>query len=123
MYFVVIHISSNNSAEERIVSVTEKGQATIPKQLREEHGIRAPGRVKFFENDDGEIVVRPVGSMREFRGLDRSSTDGRPATAVLREERERDRQRTNDLVDRVESSSGESDDDRANDRHASNRGL
>jgi len=96
-------MSSNTRSndEERIVSVTEKGQATIPKRLREKHGIPAPGRVKFVENDDGEIVVRPVGSMREFRGLERESKDERLATAILREERERDKQRADELVERL----------------------
>ncbi|MFC7114565.1 AbrB/MazE/SpoVT family DNA-binding domain-containing protein [Natronoarchaeum sp. GCM10025703] len=42
-----------SNGDERIVSVTEKGQATIPKQLREKHGIQAPGRVKFVENEEG----------------------------------------------------------------------
>lgn len=94
-------MSSNTSnGEERVVSVTEKGQATIPKRLREKHGIPAPGRVKFVENEAGEIVVRPVGSMREFRGLERDSDEDRPATAVLRDERERDKQRVEDVVDR-----------------------
>lgn len=98
-------MSSNtpSNGEERIVSVTEKGQATIPKRLREKHGIPAPGRVKFVENEDGEIVVRPVGSMREFRGLERDGDTDHPATAVLREERERDKQRDEDVVERFSS--------------------
>lgn len=102
-------MSSNTSTngEERIVSVTEKGQATIPKGLREKHGIPAPGRVKFVENADGEIVVRPVGSMREFRGLEREVDEERPATAVLREERDRDKQRSDDLVERFSDDSEE----------------
>ncbi|NGM69884.1 AbrB/MazE/SpoVT family DNA-binding domain-containing protein [Natronolimnobius sp. AArcel1] len=98
-------MSSNTTGEERIVSVTEKGQATIPKQLREKHGIPAPGRVKFVENEDGEIVVHPVGSMREFRGLERDGSEDQPATAVLREERDRDKQRADDLVERFSSES------------------
>ena len=104
-YGGVIHMSSNTSgaSDGRIVTVTEKGQATIPKRLREKHGISAPGRVKFVENEDGEIVVRPVGSMREFRGLDRRSDEDRPATAMLRESRERDRRKTAEAVDRLSS--------------------
>jgi AbrB family looped-hinge helix DNA binding protein len=96
-------VSSNTSSdgEEQIVSVTEKGQATIPKQFREKHGISAPGRVKFVENEDGEMVVRPIGSMREFRGLERTTDETRPATALLREERERDAAKVDELVDRV----------------------
>jgi len=94
---------SNTEREgaERIVSVTAKGQATIPKPLREKHGISAPGRVKFIETDDGEIVVRPVGSMREFRGLAREGDDTRPATEVLREERDREAERTARVVDHL----------------------
>lgn len=102
-------MSSNTSAdgEERVVSVTEKGQATIPKRLREKHGIPAPGRVKFVENQDGEIVVRPVGSMREFRGLERDGDEARPATAVLRDERDRERRRDADAVARFADDTGE----------------
>lgn len=93
---------SRNTAdeEERIVSVSKKGQATIPKRFREKHGIPAPGRVKFIEKGD-EIVVRPVGSMREFRGLERTTDEARPATAVLRDERARDERELDELVDRM----------------------
>ena len=94
--------------EERIVTVTEKGQATIPKTLREKHGIPAPGRVKFAESEDGEIVVRPIGSMREFRGLDRTGDEERPATETLREERETDKRSSDERVARF---SGEETDD------------
>lgn len=93
---------SNTGAdgEERVVTVTKKGQATIPKSLREKHGISTPGRVKFVENEEGEITVRPVGSMDEFRGLERSGEEERPATEVLRESRESDKEETDELVDR-----------------------
>lgn len=98
-------MSSNteDNGEERIVSVTEKGQATIPKRLRKKHGISTPGRVKFVENEDGEIVVRPVGSMREFRGLERTGDEERPATAVLQESRDQDKQDSNKLVEQFAS--------------------
>ncbi|OAQ53795.1 hypothetical protein HTG_05895 [Natrinema mahii] len=97
-------MSSNttNGDEERIVTVTEKGQATIPKELRDEHGISAPGRVKFVETEDGDIVVRPVGSMREFRGLERTDDGDRPATAELRDTREREKRDLEAVVDRFD---------------------
>ncbi|ELY45784.1 AbrB/MazE/SpoVT family DNA-binding domain-containing protein [Natronorubrum tibetense] len=94
--------NTNGAGEERIVSVTEKGQATIPKRLREKHGIPVPGRVKFVENEAGEIVVRPVGSMREFRGLERDGEEELPATAVLRDERERDTRRSEAVVEKFD---------------------
>jgi len=78
--------NTERDGAERIVSVTAKGQATIPKPLREKHGISAPGRVKFVETESSKIVVRPVGSMREFRGLEREGDDTRPATEIFREE-------------------------------------
>lgn len=72
--------------EDRLVSVTEDGRVTIPESLRENHGISAPGRVLLIERNS-ELVVRPVGAMREFRGLERTGDDERPATTVLREAR------------------------------------
>ncbi|SDD97659.1 hypothetical protein [Natrinema hispanicum] len=41
--------------------------------------------------------------MREFRGLEREGDEDRPATAILREERERDKQRADDVVERFSS--------------------
>lgn len=42
-------MSNTSDSESEVVSVTEKRQVTIPKRLREKHGISAPGRVKFVE--------------------------------------------------------------------------
>jgi len=82
--------STEEDSDERVVSVSEKGQATIPKELRERHGISTPGKVRIRENDDGEIVVEPVPSLRAFRGA--AETD-RSGTEILREERKRDDRR------------------------------
>lgn len=100
---------SNTKEDDRgeIVSVTEKGQATIPKKLREKHGITAPGRVKFAENEDGEVVVRPIGAMREFRGLERTGSEKRSATEILRESREQDKRASEEIVDRIDDSDGD----------------
>jgi antitoxin PrlF len=100
-------MSNTDRAEDQVVSVTRKGQATIPKRLRERHGISSPGRVRFVETDDGELVVRPVGSMREFRGLERSGGEDRPGTEVLRESRDRDRNRDDELIGRFTDEPGD----------------
>lgn len=78
---------------EKVVSVSARGQATIPKEFREELGIDTPGRVKFVRTADGEIVVRPIRSVTELRGILKGETDqqGRSAVERLREERDRDR--------------------------------
>jgi AbrB family looped-hinge helix DNA binding protein len=85
--------SMSNAESEKVVSVSSRGQATIPKEFREELGIETPGRVKFVRTDEGEIVVRPIQSVTDLRGVLAGKTDdeGRSATDLLREERERDR--------------------------------
>jgi AbrB family looped-hinge helix DNA binding protein len=92
----------SSTETERVVSVTERGQATIPKEFREELGIEAPGRVKFVRTADGEIVVRPIRSATDLRGVLRGETDeqGRSATDRLRDERDRDRAGVEELRDR-----------------------
>ena len=78
------------------VTVTRKGQATIPKEFREKLHIDTPGRVRFVENEEGDVVIRPVKRPSEIRGaLARSEAeDGeRTATEMLREERERDEEK------------------------------
>ena len=77
------------------------GQVTIPKRVRETAGISAPGRVKFVENEEGQLVVRPVDSMREFRGLERTGDEERPATEILRKVRKRDEESCETLVERL----------------------
>ncbi|PSQ53003.1 AbrB/MazE/SpoVT family DNA-binding domain-containing protein [Halobacteriales archaeon SW_8_65_20] len=83
----------SKTESEKVVSVSARGQATIPKQFREELGIDAPGRVKFIQTEDGDIVVRPIHSVTDLRGVLDGKTDeqGRSATERLREERESDK--------------------------------
>lgn len=50
------------------VRVTEKGQVTIPKHLRDELGIGAGTEVEFERADDA-IVVRKVASPTRGRAL------------------------------------------------------
>lgn len=82
------------------VTVTSKGQATIPKEFRDKLHIDAPGRVRFVENEDGEVVIRPVKRPSELRGAlaseDEKGEHERSATELLREERERDEERTDE---------------------------
>ena len=78
------------------VTVTRKGQATIPKEFRDKLHIDTPGRVRFVENEEGDIVIRPVKRPSEIRGdLATSEVEEgeRTATETLREERERDKKK------------------------------
>ena len=80
------------------VTVTSKGQATIPKQFRDKLQIDTPGRVRFVENEAGDVVIRPVKRPSELRGALASQTEDEEASAtkLLREERERDKQNLDD---------------------------
>jgi antitoxin PrlF len=80
--------------EGRIVNLSQKGQATIPKDLREKHGIEPGSRVRIRENEQGEIVVEPLPSLQDFRG---AATTEERGTAILREERTVDEERSRRL--------------------------
>ena len=49
--------------------------------------------MKFVRTDAGDIVVRPIRSVKDLRGIlmDKTDEQGRSATERLREERERDK--------------------------------
>jgi len=88
----MIETSMSKAESEKVVSVSSRGQATIPKEFREELGIDTPGRVKFVRTEEGDIVVRPIHSVTDLRGIleDKTDDQGRSATERLREEREAD---------------------------------
>ena len=79
----------SKTESEKVVSVSSRGQATIPKEFREELGIDTPGRVKFVRTEEGDIVVRPIHSVTDLRGILKDKTDdqGRTATERLQKKR------------------------------------
>jgi antitoxin PrlF len=60
-------------------AITVKGQATIPKAIREHLGLKPGDRVKFFMHPDGSVVLLPKLSAVAFRGIVKSHR-GRPVT-------------------------------------------
>jgi looped-hinge helix DNA binding domain, AbrB family len=51
-----------------VVRVSQKGQATIPKELREKFGIETPGEVFVYEQQ-GCIIIEPVPSPEKLHGI------------------------------------------------------
>ena len=98
----MIKNSINKTESEKVVSVSSRGQATIPKEFREELGIDTPGRVKFVRTETGDIVVRPIHSVTDLRGILEGKTDeqGRSATERLHEERAADKASKEELRQR-----------------------
>src|SRR6516162_11227792 len=50
-------------------AITVKGQATIPKPIREHLGLQPGDRVKFFVHPDGSVVLLPKLSASAVRGM------------------------------------------------------
>jgi len=53
-------------------AITVKGQATIPKAIREHLGLEPGDRLKFFLHPDGSVVLLPKLPARTLRGFLRS---------------------------------------------------
>ena len=50
-------------------AITVKGQATIPKFIREHLGLKPGDRVKFFVHPDGTVVLLPKLPASALRGM------------------------------------------------------
>jgi antitoxin PrlF len=50
-------------------AITAKGQATIPKAIREHLGVKAGDRVKFFVHPNGSVVLLPKRPVTALRGI------------------------------------------------------
>jgi antitoxin PrlF len=60
-------------------ALTVKGQATIPKAIREHLHLKPGDRVKFFLHPDGSVVLLPKLSASALRGIVKSKRR-RPVT-------------------------------------------
>jgi AbrB family looped-hinge helix DNA binding protein len=68
--------------------VGAKGQVVIPKELRDELGIKPGDEVGFWRHDD-HVAVRPASHRRPLRGR----FEGSPLVEALTAERDADRRR------------------------------
>jgi antitoxin PrlF len=59
-------------------AITRKGQATIPKAIREHLRLKPGDRVKFFVHPDGSVVILPKRPATALRGIVKSQR--RPVT-------------------------------------------
>ena len=50
-------------------TITSKGQATIPKPVREHLGLKPGDRIKFFVHPDGSVVLLPKLAVSSLRGI------------------------------------------------------
>lgn len=59
-------------------AITTKGQATIPKAIREHLRLKPGDRIKFFVHPDGSVVLLPKRPTSALRGMIKRG--GRPVT-------------------------------------------
>jgi len=83
----------------RVVSVTKKGQATIPKDLRKKFGVG--NRVLVVETDDG-ILFKPLPRPEDDFGSLRGLFKGKTAREILEETRTQDRMREKKMLEGAE---------------------
>ena len=81
---------SGNTSDGEIIRISKKGQATIPKELRERFGIDTPGRV-FIHQEDGKIVVEPLPTVEEMQGTHAGRYEEGEVLERLREMRAEDK--------------------------------
>jgi antitoxin PrlF len=54
-------------------AITSKGQATIPKAIRDHLRLKPGDRVKFFVHPDGSVVILPKRPASTLRGIVKSA--------------------------------------------------
>jgi antitoxin PrlF len=64
-------------------AITIKGQATIPKAIREHLRLKPGDRVKFFVHPDGTVVLLPRLPASELRGIIKSRRRRPVSTAEM----------------------------------------
>ena len=69
---------------EAVVTVTKKGQATIPKSMRERHGI---GRKALVEDTEEGVLLKPQPSPSMEKGSLRSILKGKSSREIMEEVR------------------------------------
>lgn len=94
---------ASSTKEPTVVRVSQKGQATIPKGLREKFGIDAPGEVFVYE-DEGRIVVEPIPSADDLHGIHAEGRERGAVTERVRELRDEEKRREAERAERLRPS-------------------
>jgi antitoxin PrlF len=94
---------SSNTIEPEVVRISQKGQATIPKSLREKFGIETPGEVFIYEESD-RIIVEPVPSLEELHGIHAGDHGRGEVSAKVRELKDKEKRREDDRFERLRPS-------------------
>ena len=70
------------------VSVTRKGQVTIPVEYRRKYGIK-DGSKMIVEEQSGSIVFKPIPRLEDLSGVDTGKYDAQTIKELLDKARDR----------------------------------
>lgn len=96
---------ASNTKDPTVVRVTQKGQATIPKPLREKFGIETPGEV-FIYGEGDRIIIEPVPTLEELHGIHAGDREPGEVLAKVSELKDEDQRREEERADRLRPSDG-----------------
>ena len=99
MKYVQLEMASSTD-EPKVVRVSQKGQATIPKGLREKFGIETPGEVFVYE-DHGQIIIEPIPSPDELHGIHAGEHEQGEMLERVREIRSEEKRREDERASRL----------------------
>ncbi|UWG52049.1 AbrB family transcriptional regulator [Halalkaliarchaeum sp. AArc-CO] len=94
---------ASSTNEPRVVRVSQKGQATIPKGLREKFGIETPGEVFVYE-EQGRIIIEPVPSPDELHGIHAGEHERGDVLARVRELTDEEKRTEEERAERLRPS-------------------
>jgi AbrB family looped-hinge helix DNA binding protein len=96
---------ASSTTEPKVVRVSPKGQATIPKELREKFGIETPGEV-FVYQERGRIVIEPVPSPDELHGIHAGAHERGEISERVRELKAEEKRQEEERAERFRPSEG-----------------
>jgi AbrB family looped-hinge helix DNA binding protein len=94
---------ASSPREPEVVRVSQKGQATIPKALRDKFGIDTPGEVFVYEEGD-RIIIEPVPSLDELHGIHAGDHEPGEVLEKVRELQEEEQRREEERAERLRPS-------------------
>jgi AbrB family looped-hinge helix DNA binding protein len=94
---------ASSTSKPEVVRVSQKGQATIPKGMREKFGIETPGEVFVYE-EQGRIIIEPVPSPDELHGIHAGDHEHGEVLERVREMKDEEKRNEEERVERLRPS-------------------
>ena len=104
---------ASSTHDPEVVRISQKGQATIPKALREKFGIETPGEV-FVYGEGDRIIIEPIPTLDELHGIHSGDRKSGKVLEKVRKQKAEERRRESERVERLRPSDVADDEDERN---------